>query len=693
MVPDRVHSICTVLCFSLLTSSALAQGSAQPAEPSLTGGESSPEQVFEETAPTGVPELISEVSDTTLTTEAAANTSVYSLGSRDYHGSMNNGSMWSNLFANRADDGQLWETYTAWEFKPGNDRVLGDGQLMVPLWQDDSSLIFVDIRGQSDDSENYEANWGLGVRTIRDDVIWGAYGFYDLRESENNNTFHQATLGVEAMSVEWEARFNCYLPETSPEQIAGAGAGGPPRAMLAGNQIVVITPGNAFETSLYGVDAEVGVLLADSDDGNTELRAFVGGFHFDNNNPGVGNVSGTRARLELRLYDLDMLREGSRLTLGGEVQYDNVRETQAFAMFRVRIPLGRGGQRHTRLQRRMLDRIVRDIDIVTQEAGGPDVTEAAINPATGMPFGDVAVVSGNDGSAALQTALDNNDTVIASNGADFTFMNDLELPAGTTLMGGGGTVMVQGATSGAMVPFNSPGTRPNIVFGNATDGVVLANDTTLQGLNIMGQPGNGDALVFGNNVTGVRLNDVNVTGTSVFGSRGVQFEGTSTAIINGGTIGDTRLGVRIQNNVSVGISIIGTTINSTGNGFASFGSGATTALFDGVTVISTSNAVNFSGQSGSSVNATVRNSDLTGATEILISGVTNSCLSIQDNILDGGAGTINLQNGAFNIVQGMPGSGAGGLDVLNGIPAGNVSTNNVTLNFNQPACPLPPLFP
>ncbi len=114
--------------------------------------------------------------------------------------------------------GDLYKSFTAVEYKAGTDRSLGDLQLVVPLWQDTETLIFADLRGRIDDSQSKEGNWGLGWRQIQDNTwIIGAYAFYDLRKTENDNNFSQATVGLEALSVEWEARVNGYIPETKSE--------------------------------------------------------------------------------------------------------------------------------------------------------------------------------------------------------------------------------------------------------------------------------------------------------------------------------------------------------------------------------------------------------------------------------------------------------------------------------------------
>ena len=46
-----------------------------------------------------------------------------------------------SLFGEGCGD-RLYTSFTAWEFKPGNERVLGSGQVVVPLWQDAKTLLF-----------------------------------------------------------------------------------------------------------------------------------------------------------------------------------------------------------------------------------------------------------------------------------------------------------------------------------------------------------------------------------------------------------------------------------------------------------------------------------------------------------------------------------------------------------------------
>ncbi|MEM9284071.1 MAG: hypothetical protein AAGA96_19810 [Verrucomicrobiota bacterium] len=153
--------------------------------------------------------------------------------------------------------------------------------------------------------------------------------------------------------------------------------------------------GQFFEERAYqGIDYEFGAKVLGFGDNHNEIRVFGGGFYFDNDAPGFPAIAGPRGRVEMRLFDVPFLGEGSRVTLSGEVQWDEVRETNAFAGINIQIPLGRtrakgnpfgaskGYSGLNRLERRMLDPIVRDVDIVTN---------IALNGSSQIPVGPLLV--------------------------------------------------------------------------------------------------------------------------------------------------------------------------------------------------------------------------------------------------------------------------------------------------------------
>lgn len=386
-----------------------------------------------------------------------------------------------------------WFPVTEFQFKPGKDRILGDGRVMLPLWQQDQSLFFADLRCQTDDLGNFEGNWGLGLRTIIDDHwIAGGYAFYDRRWTDHSNTFDQLAFGIEALAVGWEARINGYLPETAVKPIASPpGNALLPRAEFDGTTIQVVTQGGSrrFETAYSGLDAELGYLLAGWGENNdVELRGFLGGFYFDTDEPGLPNISGPRARAELRMYDLDILGVGSRITFGADYQWDQVRDDQFFAVLRVQIPLmfGRKRQRLNPLQRRMMDRIVRDVDVVVNmgERSPPELREPALYDDTGLPVGQVSVVDANtpDVPLAVQNAGSGSTVIVDGSHGQIDTIASIDVQTNQTLRGAG--FRVRGIVSGATADF---GTRPTIRGTNPTsDVVIVGSDSIVRDLDIVG---------------------------------------------------------------------------------------------------------------------------------------------------------------------------------------------------------------
>jgi len=87
--------------------------------------------------------------------------------------------------ASNAED--LWQPYTQMGARHTSHRWLGQGDLILPLMQDQETLLFADLRGFWTDTQAAEGNWGLGYRRLKDDYIIGTYAFFDLRHTEFNN--------------------------------------------------------------------------------------------------------------------------------------------------------------------------------------------------------------------------------------------------------------------------------------------------------------------------------------------------------------------------------------------------------------------------------------------------------------------------------------------------------------------------
>jgi hypothetical protein len=476
-------------------------------------------------------------------------------------------------------DASKWGAHLDLEGKWGNRRALGDIGLFAPLWQSATSLFFTDIRGRLDDQNSREGNFGLGLRHMLPGG-WnaGIYGYYDARRTGSDNFFQQATLGAELLSADFDLRVNGYLPFGKREYQTGGGAGGAPFAQLTGGTLQIVTPGGQLvERALRGVDAEIGWRLPVFPvESLAQIRAYAGGFWFDGEGL-LRDIAGPRGRIEMSFEQPSGPWAGSRLTLGAEVQHDEVRGTNAFAVARLRIPLQpaeRSARRLTPQEQRMTERVVRDVDVVTgqvQKGSGTQTVEAAVNVYNNTTVTDVVQVDAGDGQAALQNEIDTRPVgsiVILNGGINgvanaVTFNNGA---AGKTLLGGGAQLPVEGAVSGTQVVFTAPGAAGSlngtpgggsglVNFAGTTNSVVggltLAN-TANSGYGIYSVLSAG-VTAFGNTIT--------TSGTSSFGVYVHQDSDTNRLIGNNITTAATSAyGVLIQGNT--GSSVIGNTITT-----------------------------------------------------------------------------------------------------------------------------------
>ena len=300
--------------------------------------------------------------------------------------------MASSLATPAFADTPKWGAHLDFEGRWSNARTLGDAGLFAPLWQSRDTLLFTDIRGKFDSQDGREGNFGLGIRHMLSNG-WnvGGYGYVDARRTPLGNHFNQVTLGVEALSADVDLRLNVYAPFGKTSRQIGE-TGGNPFADFSNGVIQVVTPERTqiIERAMAGVDGEFGWRAPVFDvEALTQVRLYGGGFYFSGNGV-TPDIAGPRGRVEFSVDDLFGFSH-ARLTLGAEVQHDDVRGTQGFAVARLRVPLQQETKapRLTAQERRMTERVVRDVDIVSGAGRGAQLAtekrEAAIDPATAGP--------------------------------------------------------------------------------------------------------------------------------------------------------------------------------------------------------------------------------------------------------------------------------------------------------------------
>ncbi len=471
-----------------------------------------------------------------------------------------------------AQSAPKWGASINFEARPGTKRNLGEGDLFAPLAQTETSLLFGNIRGRFDDDNNREGNFGLGFRHMFAGWNFGAYGYYDRKRTDFDNYFSQATFGVEALGRDFDFRANAYLPFGDRMKDAGSIAGGPTYASVAGTTIQVITPGSLTrrEYALGGFDAEIGwrVPIWAADD-TKALRLYAGMFHFDDSM--VKAVTGPRLRAELTMYQVPYLWEGTRLTLGAEFQHDDVRGSQGFGLIRLSVPLQPPAKdiKLTAQDRRMTDRIVRDVDIVTQArtTQTPTIVETATQTAGGKAITVInsATTAGNDLDSAV-TAAGNNSTVILNGTFQVSGPNSISLAFGQSLMGGAIDVRT---ASGRVATLNS---AASIIGTNLPSTVVTVNaGGTLSGLTVTSTTGS-YAVRVADGATGATIanNTINSIQSANNAAIALALGQNTSATVIGNTLTATGSGpattmTAFSANVSnINVTFSGNTLNASG---------------------------------------------------------------------------------------------------------------------------------
>lgn len=450
-----------------------------------------------------------------------------------------------------AEQPPKWGAHIDVEGKAGTDRHLGEVDAFLPVAQDSDTLAFASLRTRIDDDQSREGNFGGGIRQMLESG-WnvGGYGYYDRRRSDNQKYFNQVTLGAEALGRDWDVRANAYLPVGTMTHYVDTLNTATPTGTS-----VIFRGGQ--EHAMRGFDAEIGYRLpVFADDEGVALRIYGGAYRFtEATGTGIPDVTGPRGRLDLTWDRVPELWEGSRFSLGLEVQKDEPRGEQAFLSARLRVPLQPERADTSRLtpqERRMTDPIVRDIDIVTRAgAYGGAETAAASNGGT-LTFIDSST------TANLATAVTNagaNSTVVLS--GTFTPANDtvITLNSGQTVMGAGSLTVRSPSGRTATLTRSSGATITETVTNNA--GVfAMANNSTLTGvtLNQIQSGANTPYGVYANGKTGVTIaNNTIYVQQDQSSSYGVYLS-NSTATVSGNSIsvynlsstGGTAYGIRLE---------------------------------------------------------------------------------------------------------------------------------------------------
>lgn len=243
-------------------------------------------------------------------------------------------------------------------------RPISEVDLMIPMWQNHNNLIIFDIKLKKD-RKSFEYNLGLVYRYNFDDRwIFGLYSYFDRRRTEHKLEANQWTFGTEALSLFFDARFNFYLPKNKKRTIYTK-----PRELRRDHTaIYAVSEGKFLEHTLPGYDMEVGTPLFGffpKMDNKFGTKVYVTKYNFARK--GVAKNSGLRLRLEQKLFEDRFKDSHFSITLHLGTHYTNRKKWDNFVGLSLRVPLSQDRPNRTKIQERMMDTVVRDVDIRTEK--------------------------------------------------------------------------------------------------------------------------------------------------------------------------------------------------------------------------------------------------------------------------------------------------------------------------------------
>jgi len=400
--------------------------------------------------------------------------------------------------AARADDPKWKAWIDGGAFYSNKDESRGETTLWAPLFQTPTSVFFFEGQGKLFEESQKEGNFALAYREmLANGWNLGVWGGYDIRRTTLGSTFNQISGGLEALSTNWDFRLNAYLPLNDSNIVSESSqqVGGTPSIIVNGSSIlmqtgVISSMSQVSELALGGFDSEVGLRLPVEsirlDPELIDLRLYAGGFYFDSPDADQA-IAGPRARAELRLNDV--VGAGSRLTLEASYSNDEVRGDIYEGGARLRIPLGdqRALASMSIQDQRMSEQLHRDTDIVsstktTKTYVNTLTTEAVQDVATGADLDKVAYVDGTTaGGITGVSSAEGANTLIIANG---TFNANTVLQSAQTLLGGGGSVILKGKTSGTQLAFTAPGAAATITGQSGNYAITTQSNNHVSGLTI-----------------------------------------------------------------------------------------------------------------------------------------------------------------------------------------------------------------
>jgi len=266
---------------------------------------------------------------------------------------------------------------------------------LIPVIGTKYIIAFADMKAVIGPSGSNEQNAGIGARSLLfgEKFILGGNFFYDTRYTETKLRHHQLAFGLEGLSKWADVRTNFYFPVSGRQRIPNEET----TYKFSSRSLIAM---DKYEEPLRGLDYEGGVLIPYLSE-YCETRFLMGGYHYFPKDDKA--LNGIKGRAEIRPI--------KGVTLNLELKHDNYKDTNFYVEGVISIPLDEMNifkiinpftelgkyfsyKKGTRpLRERMVDRIVRDIDVTTspnpiiEESKARDMTYVDNSNTTGIEDG------------------------------------------------------------------------------------------------------------------------------------------------------------------------------------------------------------------------------------------------------------------------------------------------------------------
>lgn len=376
------------------------------------------------------------------------------------------------------------------------------------------------------DGRFWEVQLGGGSRWVVGDsgAVFGVNAFYDGRNTDLR-WYNQIGFGAELIGERWDLRANVYIP--IGRQFVGAGT----RETLSGPRFLGTniafdrTRVSQFESSMGGVDVEVGRRLPNFFP-NVRSTAYLGFYHFSNDR--VQTANGIRGRLETWVND--------NLSLHMGVQQDAVFDTTFTGGVAFHFGGPRRGSGGYGVESRLAAPVSRQPAMVIQRKNQSTRTsELAVDPATGAPIevrhANSGAAAGGDGSVerpfntlgGLQTGSAPGQILFVHAGSAFSG-EAIVLQANQRFLGEGIAHQFAARQGTFSLPRATGGTALPIIGLSPMTAVTLASGNEVSGFQIFGAGVNG---ITGTGIAGANLNRNTLTNIGSAGIRLLNVTGVS----------------------------------------------------------------------------------------------------------------------------------------------------------------------